>query len=35
MQRKIALEPLEKVEKATDYLTKSTIADYARDGGML
>ncbi|XP_074577738.1 splicing factor YJU2-like [Curcuma longa] len=32
-KRKIALEPLAKVGKATDYLTKSTVADYARDGG--
>ncbi|XP_042397771.1 splicing factor YJU2-like [Zingiber officinale] len=30
---KITLEPLAKMEKATDSLTKSTVADYARDGG--
>lgn len=35
MQRKFAAEPLVKVEKATDYLTKTTVTDYAKDGGII
>ncbi|XP_074559672.1 uncharacterized protein LOC141815621 [Curcuma longa] len=35
LKRKFAAEPLVKVEEATDYLTKTTGTDYAKDGGKL